>query len=123
MELSKATQLKMILKKKLRGNNPSLFFILNCQTTLPKRPRKSCQNIHCFQKIQNIFIFKYRFTINLIYVIVNYTKWKGIDKMGKRKFVAILDTETCMGKGQKLFDIGLLIGDLHGNIVYQRRGR
>lgn len=54
-------------------------------------------------------------------VIINYTKLKGIDKMGKRKFVAILDTETCMGKGQKLFDIGLLIGDLHGNIVYQRQ--
>ena len=26
-----------------------------------------------------------------------------------------------MGKGQKLFDIGLLIGDLHGNIVYERQ--
>lgn len=41
--------------------------------------------------------------------------------MGRRKFIAILDTETCLGKGQKLFDIGLLIGDLHGNIVYQRQ--
>lgn len=37
----------------------------------------------------------------------------------KKKYIAILDTETTFF-GQEIFDIGLLIGDLKGNIVYKQ---
>ena len=40
--------------------------------------------------------------------------------MGKKKLVAILDTETNM-YDQAVFDIGIVIADLHGNIVDRRQ--
>ena len=40
--------------------------------------------------------------------------------MGKKKHIAILDTETTHPQ-QEVFDIAVLIGDLHGNIVFERQ--
>ena len=37
-----------------------------------------------------------------------------------KKYIAILDTETTFPQ-QEVFDIAILIGDLHGNIVFQRQ--
>lgn len=41
------------------------------------------------------------------------------DTMANKKYVAIIDTETNLK--QMVFDIGVLIGDLYGNIVFQKQ--